>query len=477
MVWDLKRTAFMAALLGGVVTACGNPAQGQDWVRFRGPNGSGVASDDATTPTRWSPEENIKWKIALPGKGVSSPIVVGDKVFVTCYSGYGMGREEGDQKDLKRHLVCINRTSGETVWEKTVDAVLPEDPWAPPGVSEHGYASNTPVSDGERVYVFFGKTGVLAFDLEGNQLWQKSVGTNSDPRRWGTSSSPILVDDVLVVPAGAESRAIVGLNKMTGEQLWVADAESMGNVWGTPAVVELADGKKELVIGAPYEIWGLNPADGQLNWYCEANESDQFNSSVVVHEDVVFALEGQDRGAIAVKAGGSEDVSKTNVVWQGRYSGRFGSPIVHNDRMYFVSAGIAHCLNATTGEQIYKARLETPPAQEPPAASAGEGAAAGEAAGGQGGRGGQRGGRRGGGFGSIDYSSPVMADGKVYFTTRGGDIHVYRAGDQFEQLAINRVTAEREDFSATPAISRGEIFIRSDKHLFCIAEQTPDAGK
>src|SRR5690606_7802780 len=136
--------------------------EASDWPRFRGPNGTGVS--DQAVPAEWGPEKNIKWSLDLPGRGVSSPIVVGDKVFVTCYSGYGVDGGSSNVEDLKRHLLCIDRTNGKTMWERTVAAVLPEDEYRPPGTTAHGYASHTPASDGERVYVFFGKTGVLAFD-------------------------------------------------------------------------------------------------------------------------------------------------------------------------------------------------------------------------------------------------------------------------------------------------------------------------
>ena len=451
--WCFALTFVSASILALTVA-------GQDWNRFRGPNGSGVAADTDPVPSEFGPDKNLKWKNPLPGAGVSSPIVVGDKVFVTCYSGYGVDRRNpGDQKDLKRHLVCVNRADGKTIWEKTIDPVLPEDEFGGAGVPEHGYASHTPVSDGERIYCFFGKTGVLAFDLDGKELWRKSVGTDSDPRRWGTSSSPIVHENVVIVTAGPESRSFYAFDGKTGEQVWKEKADSLGNVWGSPSLVLGKDGQAELVIGAPYELWGLNPATGQLNWYCNAMENDQFNSSVVVADGVVYAIEG--RGAIALKAGGKDDVTKTNVVWNGNYSGRFGSPIVHNGLLYSISGGLANCVNVKDGSKVYEERLATPAAPASPTPAGGQPQRGG----------GGRQGRGGGGFGGSDYSSPVMADGKIYFVTRSGEIHVIKAGEKFEQLATNRVTTDREDFSATPAISHGAIFIRSNKFLYCVSEK------
>lgn len=146
-----------------------------DWARFRGPNGAGVGPGDRPTPTTWSESENLLWRVALPGAGSSSPIVVGDRVFVTCWSGYGMDRSDpGEQEQLRRHLISIDRKTGKTVWSKAVKPYLPEDEYR--GMfTQHGYASHTPVSDGERVYVFFGKTGALAFDMEGSQFEQLAV--------------------------------------------------------------------------------------------------------------------------------------------------------------------------------------------------------------------------------------------------------------------------------------------------------------
>ncbi len=431
-----------------------------DWNRFRGPNGSGVSEDTVATPSEWSATKNLKWKIALPGAGVSCPIVVGNKLFVTCYTGYGESREKmGDMKDLVRHLLCIDKATGKELWRKSVPSTVAEDPYGGMGVPQHGYASHTPVSDGQRVFVFFGKSGVLAFDLEGKQLWQTSVGTSSDPMNWGSSSSPIVHEAGVIVPAGAESRAIICLDKETGKELWRSNADSLGRVWGTPAVVE-TEGKSEIVIGAPFEVWGLNPANGKLRWFCPATEDDQYSSSVVVAGNTVYAVGGRGGGSVAVKAGGKDDVSGSHVVWKGRDSVRFSTPVVYDGKMFIVADGIVACLDAATGKEIFQSRLST-----------GRTAASSEANRGTGGGGAGGGGRRGGGMGGGDYASPIIADGKVYHLTRGGDMHVFAVADEFKPIAVNRVTSDSEDFSATPAVSEGAIYIRSNKHLYCIAQQ------
>ncbi len=361
--------SLSAILLLGVFPGASG-VQASDWDRFRGPNGTGISPDPDPLPTTFSETENLQWKVALPGAGVSCPIIVGEKVFVTCYSGYGLDRQNpGEIENLKRHLVCLDRTTGKTLWEKTVGAVLPEDPYAGAGVPEHGYASHTPTSDGKNVYVFFGKSGVLAYDMDGNQLWQTSVGKESDDRAWGTSSSPIVTGDVIVVAAGPESRAIVGLDKTTGKELWRADSDGLGNVWGTPALATIDENRTDVVIGAPNEIWGLNPATGKLKWYCEAMPTDQFNSSVVISDNTIYAVEGRGGGSIAIKTGGKGDITKTDVVWSGRDSNRFSTPLLFEGRMYLISGSVARCVNAENDEEIFQARMqssETAPANSAP---------------------------------------------------------------------------------------------------------------
>jgi hypothetical protein len=323
-------------------------------------------------------------------------------------------------------------------------------------------------------------------------------------------------EDVLIVPAGAEGRALIGLDKNTGKELWRLDSEKLGNVWGTPAIAKVGT-STELVIGAPGEIWGMDPKTGKFGWYCMyLDNGDQFSSSVVVDGDVIYAVEGRGGGSVAVKAGGKDDVTETKTVWKGRDSGRFASPIVYEGRLYNVASRTLTCIDAKTQEKIFQGRmkgLNGEVAPEPggfgggggfggrppgaPGAPGGEGpggrggagpGGAGPAGGGRpgaggpppgaggppgggfgggGGRGGRGGG--GGGFGGTDYASPVLADGKLYFTARNGETYVFAAGKEFNQLAVNRVTTDTEEFSATPAISNGEIFIRSNKNLYCVS--------
>ena len=449
----LFRSWRLALVCAGLLTASMDAG---DWPRFRGPNGSGICEDDESFPTTWSPGDNVKWSTDLPGAGVSCPIVIGDAVFVTCYSGYGLDRRNpGDQDDLKRHLVRLDRDSGSIIWTTTIDAVLPEDPYAGAGVPEHGYASHTPVSDGERVYVFFGKTGALAFDFDGNEVWRTGLGTESDPRRWGSASSPILHNDLLIVTASAESEAIVALDTSSGDEVWRAEANGLSNLWGTPILVPVDDERTDLVVGVPYEFWALNPETGKLRWFCEVMPTDQYNSSVVFGDGVIYGIEGRGGGSVAVRAGGEDDVTGSHVVWSGRDSSRFVTPLLHEGLLYYFSGNTAACLEASSGDRVYQKRLTA--GEEPTADDENQGR--------------RRGRRSFRGMGGQNYASPILADGKIYYTTRAGHVHVIAAGREFEELAVNRVSdAAGEDFSATPAASEGQLFLRSNKAVYCVQE-------
>ncbi|MGE3776225.1 MAG: PQQ-binding-like beta-propeller repeat protein, partial [Pirellulaceae bacterium] len=188
-----------------------------DWSQFRGPGGNAVTEDAA--PQTWSAEENLVWRAELPGLGTSSPIVVGDQVLVTCYSGYGQSAEmPGKQENLVRHVISVNRQDGRQQWQVTVPADTPESVYGGGNNGWHGYSSSTPVSDGTHVYVFFGRSGVFAFDLQGQQRWRSTVGTGVTG--WGSGASPVLFGDLLIVNASVESRSLVALDKKDGQVKW-----------------------------------------------------------------------------------------------------------------------------------------------------------------------------------------------------------------------------------------------------------------
>lgn len=412
-----------------------------DWPRFRGSAGAGVSREATSLATEWSPNANVGWKTPMPGAGVSSPIIIDGKVIVTCYSGYGMDRENpGEMDNLMRHIVCLDLQTGENLWQKDIKPVLPEDPYEGVGVTAHGYASHTPVSDGKNIYAFFGKSGVHAFDMDGNELWDTGVGTESDPPKWGSSSSPILYGDTVIVTAAAESQSIVGLDKATGKELWRQEAKGLDNMWGTPSLVKVDDNRTDLVMSVAKEMWGLDPANGKMRWYCEATGAEQSYSSIISGGNLAIAVTGRGGGSVAVKVGGSGDVTDTNVLWTGNTAGSFASPVGYKSNVYSIASGVLTIMDARTGKKIDQVRLE----------------------------GVERGGGR---FGSLDYASPVVAGDKLYYLNGSGQMFVFDLSDEAKQIAVNKVASEKESFGGTPAISDGRMILRSEKHVYCVMDK------
>ncbi|MGE0606061.1 MAG: PQQ-binding-like beta-propeller repeat protein, partial [Pirellulales bacterium] len=214
------------------LAACNAPAaDSADWPCFRGPTGQGTSSERGL-PVEWSGQDNIAWKIELPGAGTSTPIVVGDRIYLTCYSGFNVpGASSSNMQNLKRHLVCLDRGTGQIHWTKDIAAKLPEQDNIR---DEHGYASNTLAADGQRLYAFFGKTGAMAFDFEGKKLWEADVGDGL--HGWGTASSPVLHGDLVFINASVESESLVALDKASGKEKW--RAEGIKESWNTPILVE-----------------------------------------------------------------------------------------------------------------------------------------------------------------------------------------------------------------------------------------------
>jgi outer membrane protein assembly factor BamB len=456
----MKTRLSCLILLSAALTASASAA---DWSRFRGPNGSGIATDDKPVPVAWSATKNLKWRTDLPGPGSSSPIVVGDRIFLTCWTGYATEGQQstGDIAALVRHLLCVDRTSGKILWDRAVPAKQPEERYG--GMfAQNGYASHTPVSDGKSVFAFFGKSGVHAFDLDGKPLWQAEVGDADDRHGWGTASSPILHGDVLIVPAFVESQAMFGFDKSTGKPLWKAPSEGFASTWGTPVIAKGATGD-ELDIAVPGEVWGFNPDTGKLRWYATGLQSDSVCNSLVTDGSTLFAMSERGGGSVAIKAGGKGDVSATNTLWTGANGSRIATPILWEGRLYWVSGSIATCRDAKTGTEVYTERIE-------PSSNGTERAPANAEGGNRGsvGGGGRRGG--GGGMGGGDYASPVAANGHLYHVSRRGEVLVIKLGPKFELVSRNRIEGDTSDHSATPAISNGQLFLRSAKTLYCVGE-------
>ncbi len=416
-----------------------------DWPRFRGENGAGL-SKDANIPTDWSDDKHLAWKAELPGAGSSSPIVIGDTVFLTCYSGYGVeGETTGRKADLKRHLLAFDVATGKKKWEAVVNGTPDEDPNSRM-LGEHGYASSTPVSNGKQLFVFYGKAGVLAYNLTGEKLWQTSVGHESGPQRWGSGASPIVYENLVIINASEESRALIALNQADGKEVWRAEADGLGSTWGTPILAGSGD-RVDIVLGVPHEVWGFNPKTGKLRWFADAIDDNSYCSSVVTDGQRIYGIEGRSSQAFAVNCGGEKDVTKTHLAWTARGQNRICTPVYYDGRLYTVSRGIAQCLNAKTGEQVYQKRLSgSAPVEEP------------------------GGGRPRRGGGGQDYSSPIVVNGNLYFVTRSGLTHVWKTGPEFQIVAQNRFNSDESRYNGTPAVADGKLWLRSDKFLYCVAK-------
>jgi len=431
----MKRLVSVFSLVA--VLALSSISSAENWARFRGPNGSGISPDTAI-PLTWSESENLKWKLDLPGPGSSSPIVWGDKVFVTCYSGYGDGSGEGDLLSLNRHLLCVDANTGKTLWEKTLPAPLPEDPYQG-FISEHGYASHTPVTDGMVVVAYFGKGGVIAYDLEGTELWRKETGTRPSSKGWGSSTSPIIYGDTVFVNAAEESNTIFAFNKKTGDELWKQEAESLVSHYGAPVISKVSDERDDLIVTVPGEIWGMNPATGQLRWYATMDLTGNISPSPVLAGERIIQFGGYPRTmGVGIKTGGQGDVSESHRLWQNNDAKSYiPAPVLHDGHLYWVSdAGIACCANPDTGELVYEKRLED---------TSGQGA-------------------RGKPF----YASLVLVNGHVLAVSRTAGTFVIKATPEFEQVGKNVIAGDDSRFQGTPAISDGKLFLRSEKALYCI---------
>ncbi len=425
LVLVLAGFAFSGAGPGSAAGAQRGAASA-DWPQFRGPGGLGI-SPAKGLPVSWSADKNLLWKTELPGAGASSPIVVGDRVFVTCYSGYGVpGQARGDMSQLQRHLLCVNAANGEILWKKDVPAVLPESET----VREHGYAASTPAWDGERLYVFFGKSGVYAFDLNGRQLWHAGVGDQF--HGWGSAASPVVHKDLVIINACVESESLVALDKKTGRQKW--RARGIKESWNTPLLVPNKNGKTELAVAIAGKILAFDPDTGTPLWNCDTDIRWYMAPSMVAQDSVVYALGGRSGvAALAVRAGGKRDVTSTHRLWTSTKGSNVSSPIIHEGRLYWMhdNLGIAYCAEAETGRIIYEERLP---------------------------RAGQV------------YASPVLADGKLYYVSREGRTYVVKAGPAFELLATNDLS-DRSTFDASPAVAGNRLYLRSNRFLYCVGEK------
>ena len=303
-----------------------------DWNRFRGVDGKGLASEDKPVAANLSDDANLLWKTPLPGSGVSSPIIVGDRVYLTADTGYGLDMENpGDEKALVRHLLAFDRTTGSEVWRKSVAAEGDMHPYAG-FVCQHGYASSTPASDGENIYVLFGSTGLFGFDRDGNELWRTDVGKTKDPSFYGDASSPIVYGDLVIVNASAVGRQLVAVNKASGEIVWSVKDKSFTNSWSTPVVVSSESGD-QILFGVPGKVIAIDPTSGQQVWSADSPIQDAVCSSILVDNGVAYIMGGRNGKGIAIRLGGTGDVTDTHILWNRPIRSSICTPVIYGDRM------------------------------------------------------------------------------------------------------------------------------------------------
>ena len=455
------------------------------WPNFRGPTGDGVAPASYSPPAEWDGERgtNVRWRVDLPGPGSSQPVVWGDAVFVTCFTGYGTGDamagdEPGSPADLVFHLLKLDLSTGEVLWDKPIPATAPEDPYRG-FIGEHGYATSTPVADAGRVYCVFGKTGVLAFDHGGEEVWRTNVGTESGPRGWGSGASPALATglptpgggtrDLLFVNACEQSQSLVALDPATGEEVWRAEAKLIEQTWATPVLAAPAAGAagrdaRELLFAIPEELWGVDPASGAVKWYATVPVDGSACPTPVVADGVAYVVGGRRGGSAAVRLGGGGaeaggggtgegtgggDVTDAAVLWETNEGSYVPSPVLIGvggaARLLTLSdRGVATSQDAETGEVIFQDRLPTAGLTPFP-----------------GGRGG----------GASFYASPVVAGGRVYATTRAGDTFVIEPADDLEVLAVNKLGPAAGRCNAAPAVTPDALVLRTDRGVWCLAAE------
>ena len=417
------RTRLRSAWTGVLVVLASSAVAG-DWPAFRGPAGNGVAQEDKA-PLHWGPGKNVRWKVPLPGPGNSSPIVSHGRVFVTC------AENEGG----KRNLYCFDRRTGGNLWVRTVEFSTVE-----PTHRSNPYCASTPVADGSNIVVWHGSAGVFCYNFEGKELWKKDLGAVRHD--WGYASSPILCRGKVILNFGPGSRTfLAALGLKNGDLLWEHDEpggldatdKRMVGSWSTPIVIKI-DGKDQILCSMPARVIACDPETGSLLWFCEGLASEKVDlvyAAPVVSDGIGVAFTGWVNGpTVGFKLGGAGDVTASNRLWLEKQPQRIGSGVVVDGRLFIVNAGpgTAQCIECSTGKILWTERLE----------------------------------------GGESWGSVVLAAGRLYVTSRRGVTTVFRANpEKLEVLAMNDLG---EPSHATPAISDGQIFLRTDKRLYCIAE-------
>jgi outer membrane protein assembly factor BamB len=417
------------------------------WAKWRGPKDDGMARGDA--PTEWSDTKNIAWKLKIPGRGMSSPIVWGDKIFVTTAvasdkppapateseaGGAPQGRRRGGPtpggaKGVEHKFVvyCIDKNSGKVLWDRTAATMSPHEGFH----QRYGsYASNTPVTDGKTLYAFFGSFGLYAYDLDGKLLWKKAFEPMRMRLEFGEGVPLTLHEDRLFVKLDSEQNSfMVVLDKNSGKELWRVDRSEQSS-WSPPLIVTV-NGKKQVITSATTRTRAYDFNTGKVIWECAGLGANVIPAPVVLG-DVVYVMSGfRDPNLLAIKLGKEGDLTGTDaILWSNQRGNSYTpSPVLHEGNLYFVTDnGQLSCFDAKTGKPHYQQQRLGKPYNFK--------------------------------------ASPVGANGKLYLSTEEGDVVVVKMGPQYEVLATN--TLNDASFIATPAIVDGSIYLRSQDTLYAI---------
>jgi len=421
------------------------------WPQWRGPFFNGMARGPA--PTTWSDSSNVKWKATIPGRGHSTPIIWGDRIFLTTAiptgkpvteqpttpqaqnqgrtGGRGPGGDSGPQVEHRFEVLCLDRKTGKLLWQKTSKIVTPHEGYHR---AYGSFASNSPVTDGKFVYVSFGSRGIYCYDFNGKLVWEKDLGVQMKMRlAFGEGAAPLLVGDRLFLVFDHEADSfIVALDKRNGKELWRAARDERSS-WSTPLAIS-RDGRTQIVVSATNRVRSYDAQTGRVLW-----ESAGLGANAIpapVYENgVVYVMSGyRDPKLMAIRLGKEGDLTNADsIMWSHtRGLAYTTSPILYDNKLYVVTDnGMFTAFNATTGEPFY-AQTRLPKTYNIKA-------------------------------------SPVAANGKIYQATEDGDVVVLRMGEKLEVIATN--TLEDQVFIASPVIAEGEIFLRSQNTLFCISEK------
>ncbi len=412
-------------------------AHGENWPSWRGPNGNS-ASSERLFPTTWSKGKNIKWVVPLPERGNSSPIVWEDRVFLS----------QAEENGALRSLMCFNRADGRLMWKSEIRYARPE--------SKHetnSYCAASPVTDGERIYVSYGSAGFYCYDFSGRELWHRNFGPHQ--HQWGDGSSPILSGELCVFFHGpGPGSFLVAMDKRTGETVWKIDqpvvaagperedgfagnGNGMVGSFASPMVVDTGR-REELVMTFPESIRSFDLASGKEFWRCSGLNPLVY-SSPLWSDGAVIAMGGYFGPMISVRAGGMGDVTGTHRLWKsGKTPHRLGTGVVSDGLVFvFDRPGFAQCIDAKTGESLWQERV------------------------------------RGQGANNAIWGSAVLAGDHIFVVNQSGETIVLKADAQFEVVSINPLG---EKANTTPALSDGEIFVRTDTQLWCIADTQRSAS-